>query len=150
MPKRYHSTFDYSLVLSRKNRYLVVASPDFGYRVASIRLDLGQASAESIGNAVLAAWSRICQRLTELERAGASSPRPRRIALLGRDMLSTGEAARCLGLSPATLRRLARQGRVPSERTPSGHLRFALDELVGPSLSQPSHPTSNPSHKEAV
>ena len=127
--RRNHSAFDYSLILCRKNRYLVVGSPDFGYQLASVRLDLESASPEAIGLAVLSAWERTCRKLDELDRGGVPRPEPARIPLLARRLVSTRVAASILGVSASTIRRLARQGRIPAERTPSGRLRFCLDEL---------------------
>ena len=44
--------------------------------------------------------------------------------------LSLGEAARMLGVHAATLRRWADQGEIPVIRTPGGHRRFAVRDLV--------------------
>lgn len=45
-------------------------------------------------------------------------------------LLSVSAAARLLGVSSSSLRAWAAAGRVPHVRTPGGHRRFALDELV--------------------
>jgi len=45
-------------------------------------------------------------------------------------LLSTGEAARALGLSSRSLARWAREGKVtPALTTPGGQYRFRLDDL---------------------
>lgn len=53
-------------------------------------------------------------------RAGAAEPQ----------LLSVSAAARLLGVSSSSLRAWAAAGRVPHVRTPGGHRRFDLDELV--------------------
>jgi excisionase family DNA binding protein len=45
-------------------------------------------------------------------------------------LLTVSAAARLLGVSPSSLRAWAAAGRVPHVRTPGGHRRFELDELV--------------------
>jgi excisionase family DNA binding protein len=45
-------------------------------------------------------------------------------------LLSVSAAARLLGVSPSSLRAWAAAGRVPHVRTPGGHRRFELDQLV--------------------
>jgi len=44
-------------------------------------------------------------------------------------MLRSSELAREIGLSKATVLRLANEGVIPSSRLPSGHYRFDLDEV---------------------
>lgn len=48
----------------------------------------------------------------------------------GPRLLSVSAAARLLGVSSSSLRAWAAAGRVPHVRTPGGHRRFELDELV--------------------
>jgi excisionase family DNA binding protein len=48
----------------------------------------------------------------------------------GSRLLSVSAAARLLGVSSSSLRAWAAAGRVPHVRTPGGHRRFELDELV--------------------
>jgi excisionase family DNA binding protein len=43
----------------------------------------------------------------------------------GQDLLSRSEVARILGVSPNTVTRWAREGRLPSQVTLGGHHRFA-------------------------
>ena len=58
--------------------------------------------------------------------AGAPSPAP----TAGTRLLSTGEAARLLGVSQHTVIRACRDGHlVPDEVTPGGHRRFAEDRI---------------------
>lgn len=45
--------------------------------------------------------------------------------------VSIGRAAKELGVSIDTLRRWERQGKIIAERTPSGHRRYDLAQLVG-------------------
>ena len=45
-------------------------------------------------------------------------------------MLSVSSAARLLGVSPSSLRAWAAAGQVPHVRTPGGHRRFNVDQLV--------------------
>ena len=127
--KTRYSTFDYTLVVSRKNRYLVVGSPDFGHQIEAVRLDLGQISTEAIGRAVLVAWNHIARKLHELERRQEQAPKPRQISLLTRHFLTSREAARLLGISVQSARKLARLGKIPAERTVAGRFRFPFDEL---------------------
>jgi excisionase family DNA binding protein len=44
-------------------------------------------------------------------------------------LLTIGEAARLLGISPITLRRWSDEGRVPVVVLPSGHRRFLASDI---------------------
>lgn len=44
-------------------------------------------------------------------------------------MLRSSELAKAVGLSKATVLRLANEGVIPSSRLPSGHYRFDVDEV---------------------
>lgn len=57
-------------------------------------------------------------------------------------MLSIGEAAELLGVSVQTLRNWEKRGYIQSERTPSGHRRYALSDIR-------SHIEDQPSEKKA-
>lgn len=53
----------------------------------------------------------------------------------GRSWMSSGAISRALGregvlLSAPTLQRYAREGRLPARKTPGGHYRFDLDEVL--------------------
>lgn len=54
-----------------------------------------------------------------------------------------GQAAKELGVTPVTLRRWERAGKISVERTPKGHRRYDLAQLHGiqPRLSQANRPT---------
>jgi excisionase family DNA binding protein len=126
------SPFDYTLHISRKDRHLLVSSPEFGVRVAAATLDRCRPlESEAVGRAVLAVIARIQGRLLELDARAAPHPPPRQAcSLMGRRMVSARDAAAVLGINRATLRRLAYSGRIPGERTPGGHLRFNLEDLA--------------------
>jgi excisionase family DNA binding protein len=125
-----YSVFDYTVTLSRKHRYLVVGSPEFGFQIASTCLDLGQASAENIGKAVLRVLGNISYRLQELNLSGESHPEPlKHYRLLSRDVVSASEVIKILGVSRPTLRRMVSTGRLKAQKTPGGHLRFSLDAI---------------------
>lgn len=53
--------------------------------------------------------------------------------------LRSGDVAKAMGLSPATIQSYARNGRIPCRQTPGGQYRFDLDEvrsvLTSPALS---------------
>jgi excisionase family DNA binding protein len=62
---------------------------------------------------------------------GVRSPGGRAVPRIGAPrLLSVSAAARLLGVSSSSLRAWAAAGRVPCVRTPGGHRRFELDELV--------------------
>jgi excisionase family DNA binding protein len=131
------SPFDYTVTITRKNRYLVVSSPEFGLQIAANCVDLarafapGESTAEAIGRAVLGVLTGINQKLHELQRHGEPPPAPHRgRGLLGRGILPARQAAAVLGIDRSTLRKLAYSGAIRSERTPGGHLRFTLDDLA--------------------
>jgi excisionase family DNA binding protein len=46
-------------------------------------------------------------------------------------LLSVGEAAAYLGVSPASLRKWSNQGLVPVFRTPGGQRRYSIQDLDG-------------------
>jgi excisionase family DNA binding protein len=64
--------------------------------------------------------ARLDERSPAPAPKGASEPR----------LLTVSAAARLLGVSSSSLRAWAAAGRVPHVRTPGGHRRFELDELV--------------------
>ena len=67
-----------------------------------------------------AGGARLDERATAPVPDAASEPR----------LLTVSAAARLLGVSSSSLRAWAAAGRVPHVRTPGGHRRFELDELV--------------------
>jgi len=64
------------------------------------------------------------------------------------DWLSLQDASNKIGVTPATLRQWANQGRVKSFRTPGGHRRFSASEIR--SLVGISTPTSTPPRIETL
>jgi excisionase family DNA binding protein len=69
----------------------------------------------------------VAHHLDSATRAPAERAVPR---IGGPRLLSVSAAARLLGVSSSSLRAWAAAGRVPCVRTPGGHRRFELDELV--------------------
>ncbi len=63
--------------------------------------------------------------------------------------MRASEAARVLGVSPASIRRWAAQGRIPSDRTFGGHRRFSLAEVQG-ALAGRNHAPSSGGLRDAV
>ena len=117
--------------MSRKQRHLVAASPEFGFTISSGRLDLGEPDPAKIGDAVMRVLVGISEKLQELDRTGREPPDPRPVReLLRSDVVSAQEAARILGVTRTVLRRLVYLGHVRAERTPGGHLRFTLEGLA--------------------
>lgn len=53
--------------------------------------------------------------------------------------VSLSEAAKILGVHPATVRNWADQGHLPSQRTPGGHRRFKVADLEGWAQAQQSN-----------
>lgn len=133
-PAERYSPLDYTITITRKNRYLVVGSPEFGYQIASevVNLD-GTTSPQTIGGAVLKVMNHIHHRLLQLDTEGQPHPEPiqkKRIdRLKSREMLACKAAAKALGVSRATLRRMVYAGKLEAERTPGGHLRISLEAL---------------------
>jgi excisionase family DNA binding protein len=134
------SLFDYTVTITRKQKYLIVGSPEFGFQVASHSLDLGQASPAQIGEAVMRVFDNINAKLHQLDLSGESHPEPLRAKgahfLISRERVPIRDAAKMLGLSRSTLRRMARQNDIECERTPGGHLRFSLEALSDYLLKQ--------------
>lgn len=132
--QRHFSVFDYTITLTRKHRYLVVSSPEFGIQIASNYVDLDNLSSEEIGMSVLQLIRQMDVRLNQMHLRGEKAPKPLRArgvnALLDREYLSSREAAKVLGVSTATLRKMVKSGSVRAEKTPGGHLRFATDALA--------------------
>jgi excisionase family DNA binding protein len=73
------------------------------------------------------------------------APRAQERASTGSQLLSVSAAARLLGVSSSSLRAWAAAGRVPHVRTPGGHRRFELDELVGWLAERGGAPPAPPS-----
>ena len=51
-------------------------------------------------------------------------------SVMSSELMSVGKAAELLAVSPQTLRRWARQGRVSCVRLPSGHRRFRREDVL--------------------
>lgn len=77
-----------------------------------------------------AAWMPEISAAPGHAEAGATQTPERRPATGPPRLLSVSAAARLLGVSSSSLRAWAAAGRVPHVRTPGGHRRFELDELV--------------------
>jgi excisionase family DNA binding protein len=120
------SVFDYTLTVSRKNRYLVVRSPEFELQFANPELQVDRLNAEAIGRAILQAYDGVRRKVQEFEVAKTELPRPLR--LRGRrpitDWMTVSDAARRLGVSTATIRRMVGRGTLEGVRTQGGHFRF--------------------------
>ncbi len=133
-PHRHFSVFDYTVTLTRKHRYLVVSSPEFGIQIASNYVTLDALSPEEIGMSVLQLIRQMDMRLHQMHLRGETAPKPLRArgvhSLLDREYLSSREAAKALGVSTATLRKMVKAGTLRAEKTPGGHLRFSLDALA--------------------
>jgi excisionase family DNA binding protein len=56
-------------------------------------------------------------------------------------LLSTGQLADELGVSPSTVRAYAAEGRIPARLTPGGHRRYALDEVTAALRPEPAPPS---------
>src|SRR4051794_18699102 len=121
MKNKKFSTFDYTVTISRRHRYLVVGVPEFGYRVAADCVEVSRLSPEAIGEAVLKVLDGVQRRLYELDREGLPHPTPRSPELMGRTPITGREAARVLGISRGNLRRLVASGALRAERTVGGH-----------------------------
>ncbi len=65
-------------------------------------------------------------------------------------LLSVSAAARLLGVSSSSLRAWAAAGRVPHVRTPGGHRRFELDELVRWLADRGGAPPATPSRLQEL
>lgn len=132
--KRRYSTFDYTITLTRRHRYLVVGNPEFGFQIAAEAIGMGDLTPAQIGETVLKMYERIHARLFEMDRDREAPPIPlsQRGAhrLAPRELLSSSQAARALGVSPQTLRNLVRDGALKAEHTPGGHFRIPLDEIA--------------------
>jgi excisionase family DNA binding protein len=132
-PIRRFSAFDYTITLTRRSRYFILECPELELKHSGEELRIDHASSEAIGNAVLCLLGKVRSRLTRHELAGENPPLPlsrRRVSpFTRRDLLSTRDAARALGFSASTLRRMVRAGLIHVERTPGGHLRFGIEAL---------------------
>jgi hypothetical protein len=56
-------------------------------------------------------------------------------------LLTTGQLADELGVSPSTVRAYAAEGRIPARLTPGGHRRYVLDEVAAALKPEPSPPS---------
>jgi hypothetical protein len=74
--KKSYSIFDYTVTISRKHRYLVVGTPEFGFYIASSVLDQERVSPKAIGECVFRVFEHINARLHQLASQGEPSPRP--------------------------------------------------------------------------
>ena len=57
------------------------------------------------------------------------------------DIITTGEAARLLGVTIPTMRRYAAAGRLPYTRLPTGHYRFLRLDVLALRMIPPQSPT---------
>jgi excisionase family DNA binding protein len=157
MKNKKFSTFDYTVTISRRHRYLVVGAPEFGYQVAADCVEVSRLSPDAIGEAVLKVLDGVQRRLYDLDRQGLPHPPPRNPALMGRAPITAREAARILGISRGNLRRLVATGALQAQRTAGGHLRISLDALSDFLIAPPPSPTNPaiipaiiPAIKEAI
>lgn len=134
--KQNFSVFDYSVVVVRKNRYLVLSCPELGIQISSDPLD--RLRAENLGNAMIQLFGKISERLHNhsptSQFAGRTVPAPYLRSVLrsppNQDRLSTKKAAQLLGTTVRELRARVARGEIQVSRTPGGHLRFSLSALA--------------------
>ncbi len=138
------SVFDYTLTLTRKRRYLVIGLPEFGFQITSQNLELDRLAPEALGREVLKAFDRVSRALLELDRAGRPYPEPLN-PKAAQSWVAARPAARALGVSTSTLRRMVKSGVLTARRTPGGHLRFSLQNLTEQMLN-----SSAPSSREVT
>jgi len=130
MKKSEVSVFDYPITIQRKHRYLVVSCSEFGLNIGSECLILGKLSPQELGTSVLRIFERIQSELMAIRRSGGVLPSPGVLHGTRRHALGTGDAAKALGLSRATLQRFAKVGVIRALRTPGGHYRFSPESLA--------------------
>ena len=122
------SVFDYTLTLTRKRRYLVIGLPEFGFQITSQNLELDRLKPEALGREVLKAFDRAHRALLNLEQTGRPFPKPL-TPQSAQQWVAARQAARALGVSTSTLRRMVKSGALSARRTPGGHLRFSIENL---------------------
>lgn len=137
------SVDEYSVQIKIFKDYMLVTSqefPEIQISAGSLRAPPSSSeavSALSIGRAVLRGFACLKEKMTEIERVRggegeeSGSPfKPRHApSIRSTRFLSIGKAARLLGVSPSSIRRMISQGVLRSEMTSGGHRRFDEREI---------------------
>lgn len=126
-----HTISSYALTVKIVHHYLVISSEEWDIQIVAGSLSsypgMQKLTSVSIGQAVLKAFSEIQNKMEGLEKN--KLPRPKVPGSRNQLTLKIGDAARILGVSPGTVRRLTQRGRLKQTVTPGGHRRYSLDDL---------------------
>lgn len=124
----------YPLQIKLIHHYIVVTSTEWGINVNAGNLakqstEPGAATAYSIGQAVLQAFSELQSKLEESIKKKEVLPKASFIPTQAAKPLSIRDAAQWLSVSQGTVRRLVSQGKLKSTSSPGGHRRFLKEDL---------------------
>lgn len=133
-----HSPHHYLLVFEYQAGHRTIYSPDFDFRFT---IPISSDPNRYALAAMQIIWQEIESRLKALDAKGLPHPTPRKWSDLSpttaaagarpeqQENVSVAEAAELLGISEATVRRLANSGQLKAQLTPGRHRRFLRLEV---------------------
>lgn len=128
---------EYPLVIKQVGEYITVSIPDHGVSLSEIvgfypKFDT--AFMTRLNSLILKAEKRVIDRMKNLEAIEKKEWRPpskikESVSIDSKDLFSTREAAKILGVSEATLKRWESSGKIKATKTLGGHRKFRPSEI---------------------
>jgi len=131
---RIHQPLTYPIVIKQVLDSLVISCPDLDITLSvSIPEKLDKDFVYNVGRRIVDLWARTEEKLSNFDSAKMKPPTPSSIkgsVTLPRDHeLTLPEAARQIGVSENTLRRMIKRGSIKSRFTDGGHRRISENEI---------------------
>lgn len=146
--KKSHTPFDYPLVIRQQLGMITISVPDLNIVVAdqlSVGGGVDKGLLMRVAKAIGKTWIKVHVEIEKKDINKIPKPSQTKEILSPKyktKPLTISQAAKVLGVSVNTLRRMADRGEIKTELTPKGHRRFSENAVLNckAKLESKSHP----------